>query len=205
MESPPPATQPISGEVACHRPGGRGAWGQARLDRGRGWQGAPVFSTPSSLPQSWPPAHKLCSNYKWFDNFRPGPAIKNKEEDKQHCLVTMPLIGGVNFNGPSWCLRGGNSRIGALAAIPCDAHPALLPICLPIRRDPLRAGAVPLFIRFYPWCLAHSKHLIDICETNKGLSGPLCRRQDQELLRVFFFFLLFSLSPEEFSLLGSHL
>ena len=114
-----------------------------------GWgagQGASVFSTPSSLLQSRPPAHRLCSNYKWFDNFRPGPAIKNKEEDRQHCLLTMPLIGGVNSNGLSWCLRGGNSRTGALAASPCDAHPALLPMCLPVGKELLRAGAVCLYL-----------------------------------------------------------
>ena len=85
--------------------------------RGAG-QGTPVFSTPSSLPQSRLPAHKLCSNYTWFDNFRPGPAIKNKEEDRQRCLLTMPLIGGVNFNGPNWSSEEGIPELGRLLLSP---------------------------------------------------------------------------------------
>ena len=101
--------------------------GQAR-GRGRGWAGSPsllhsFFSSPLQASCS-----ELCSNYKWFDNFRPGPVIKNKEKDKQHCVQMMPLIGGVNFNGPLQCLGGGNSRIGALADIPGNACLAHLPV-----------------------------------------------------------------------------
>lgn len=69
-------------------------------DRG-GVRQEPLSPSPL-LPSSLQACSELCSNYKWFDNFRLGPVIKNKEEDRQHCLLTTPLIGGVNFNGVPW-------------------------------------------------------------------------------------------------------
>lgn len=144
-----PPTSHISREQPVTAREAEGALGPGPEDWGWGaGQGASVFSTPSSLLQSRTPAHRLCSNYKWFDNFRPGPAIKNKEEDRQHCLLRTPLIGGVNFNGLSWCLRGGNSRNGTLATSPCDAHPILLAVCLPSERS--SSGQGPCLYLFVP-------------------------------------------------------
>ena len=143
-----PPTSHISREQPVTAREAEGAPGPGPADWGWGaGQGASVFPTPSSRLQSRTPAHRLCSNYKWFDNFRPGPAIKNKEEDRQHCLLRTPLIGGVNFNGLSWCLRGGNSRNGALAAShPCDAHPTLLAVCLRQKGTPQGRGCVFIYL-----------------------------------------------------------
>lgn len=67
-----------------------------------GGAGQEPLSPPPLFPFPPQACSELCSNYKWFDNFRPTPVIKNKEEDRQHCLLTTPLIGGVNFNGVPW-------------------------------------------------------------------------------------------------------
>lgn len=54
----------------------------------RCWARAPVFTPSLPCFSCLRPPAEFCSNYKWFDNFRQGPVIKNKEEDNHHCLLT---------------------------------------------------------------------------------------------------------------------